>query len=159
MAGDKQFPSFLASSFYLCLTLILKSDHSLERQSVCTAHCAGALAGLGPPVAMVSMAAPVFSGISSSALVRITSAGVCQMKMAPSEPAVTMNFWSGEMAIYKTGQITVCKCNALHRTQGNLLKKKARFETYLGDLAGVADTLVVVDSLIVVPKLDDLVIA
>lgn len=57
-----------------------------------------------------------------------------------------MNFWSGEMAI--------CR------------KRKARqlFEdrlaiTYLGDVAGVTDTLVVVDTLIVVPKFDNLVIS
>ena len=31
--------------------------------------------------------------------------------------------------------------------------------TYLGDLTGVADTLVVADALIVVPQLDDLVVA
>ena len=50
-------------------------------------------------MASVSMAAPVFSGMSSSAIVRATFAGVFQMKMAPSVPAVTMNFWFGEMAI------------------------------------------------------------
>lgn len=38
--------------------------------------------------------------MSSSALERMTAAGVSQMKMAPSVPAVTMYFWFGEMAIY-----------------------------------------------------------
>ena len=75
---------------------------SLERQ-VWRAHMlAGAFAGLGPPVPIVSMAAPVFSGMSSSAWVPTTLCGVFQMKMAPSVPAVTMNFWFGEMAICYT---------------------------------------------------------
>ena len=47
MAGDKQFPSFLASSFYLCLTLILKSDHSLERQSAVHCSLCGGVGGSG----------------------------------------------------------------------------------------------------------------
>ena len=71
-----------------------------EYRVVWRAHWRGAFAGLGPPVAIVSMAAPVFSGMSSSAMVRATDAGVVQMKMAPSVPAVTMNFWFGAMAIY-----------------------------------------------------------
>ena len=72
--------------------------HSLERHNF-NAHCLGALAGLGPPVFIVSRAAPVFSGMSSSAWAPATLLGVFQMKMAPSVPAVTMNFWFGEMAI------------------------------------------------------------
>ena len=40
--------------------------HSLEHH-VWRAHWRGAFAGLGPPVPRVSMAAPVFSGMSSSA--------------------------------------------------------------------------------------------
>ena len=95
--------SSLAPSTVAYLSYSSPLTHSSEVCSCGAAHWAGALAGLGPPVAMVSMGAPVFSGMSSSARVRITSAGVSQMKMAPSEPAVTMNFWLGEMAIYKTG--------------------------------------------------------
>lgn len=57
-------------------------------------------AGVGPPVPIVSRVAPfVFSGMSSSAMERTTLAGVSHMKMAPSVPAVTMNFWLGEIAI------------------------------------------------------------
>lgn len=102
MADSKHFLFSLAPSTVAYLSYSSPLTHSSVVCSCGAAQTRGALAGLGPPVAMVSMAAPVFSGISSSARVRITSAGVSQMKMAPSEPAVTMNFWLGEMAIYKT---------------------------------------------------------
>jgi hypothetical protein len=39
------------------------------------------------------------SGMSLSALEANTDLGMCQMKIAPSVPAVTMNCWLGEMAI------------------------------------------------------------
>ena len=39
------------------------------------------------------------SGMSLSALEARTDLGMCQMKIAPSVPAVTMNCWLGEMAI------------------------------------------------------------
>ena len=79
-----------------------------EYHVVWRAHWRGAFAGLGPPVAIVSMAAPVFSGMSSSAMVPTTVLGVFQMKMAPSVPAVTMNFWLGEMAICNTNTQRAC---------------------------------------------------
>ena len=74
------------------------------------------------------------------------------MKMAPSVPAVTMNFWLGEMAIYNGTDKGLCNCVTL---SSELNEKRP----YLSDLTGVANTLEVVDSFIVVPKLNHLVVS
>ena len=101
---------YLFLSPYASHTGVSKQTRSLTRASlikycpfstfsVLHIHWAGAFAGRGPPVANVSIW-PVASGMSSSARVFATAGGVSQMKMAPSVPAVTMNFWLGAMAIY-----------------------------------------------------------
>ena len=73
------------------------------------------------------------------------------MKMAPSVPAVTMNYWLGAIAI----------CNKRYTASLSSSRYIIMLDslTYLCDLTGVADTLVVADTLIVVPKLDDLVVS
>ena len=60
------------------------------------------------------------------------------MKRPPSEPPVTMNSWFGEIAIYR-------------------VQVRNYLNSYLCNTARVADTRVVADSLIVVPKSDDFV--
>jgi len=89
-------------------------------------------------------------------MVRHTEAGVSQMKMAPSEPAVTMNFWLGEMAIYNARTDKGLRnCTTLLNNELDVKKERP----YLSDLARVANTLEVVDSFIVVPKFDHFVVS
>jgi hypothetical protein len=60
------------------------------------------------------------SGMSLSALEARTDLGMCQMKMAPSVPAVTMNCWLGEIAIYTKVRVNIVNFEARDTLNLNL---------------------------------------